>query len=103
MILVARRASTKLLVMTTFALTYVVFAFYTAVLTSEMTVLPPPFTIKSLEDVIDYDYQIMVHDGDFVYQHFATSDAGSVERRVFEQKIRYIQERQFDELEMRFY
>ena len=83
----AKRISTKILLLTTCILFYVIFAFYTAVLTSEMTVMPAPFTVESLRDLLKYDYDIAVWDGDFVYEYLAASPPGSAQSEVFSQKI----------------
>ena len=85
---VAKRTSTKILLIATCILFYVIFAFYTAVLTSEMTVMPAPFTIESLNDILAYDYDIAVWDQDFVYEHLAARPPGSVQSEVFNKKIK---------------
>ena len=85
---VARRTSTKILLLSTCILFYVIFAFYTAVLTSEMTVLPAPFTVESLSDVLAYDFDIAVWDQDFVYENLAASAPETVKWEVFNKKIK---------------
>ena len=77
----------RILFFTTGLSSFVLFGFYTALLTSLMTVQSPAPSLEEFADVLDAGYSLIVVDNSFSYDVLASARSESKLRDIFELKI----------------
>eukprot|EP00095_Tigriopus_kingsejongensis_P003977 maker-scaffold310_size212938-snap-gene-1.21 protein:Tk03977 transcript:maker-scaffold310_size212938-snap-gene-1.21-mRNA-1 annotation:"hypothetical protein BRAFLDRAFT_85341" len=82
------RLPTRILFLFTCATGFVLFSFYTAVLTTNMTVLLAPHRIKSFQDVLGTDYKVVTTQNSAMHSALRDTDPGTSLNKLYESKMR---------------
>ena len=82
------KSSVRLLFVVTCLSTYMIFAYYSAVLTSSMTVLEPQNQLKSYNDIITYSYNMLVLRGSNFETFLKESKPPSIFHEIYEKRIK---------------
>ena len=82
-----KSVSSRILFVTAAFATYFMFAYYSADLTAMMTVVPQPPAIKSFDDVIQHDYNVITYEATSWHSLLKTALPGTAMRKVFDDKM----------------
>ncbi len=79
--------SSKILLISTSAMSYIVYVYYGGDLTATMTAGTISATFKSLQDVLDSEYKFYMLDGSIEYDNFKHAQKGSVRKKLHDGKL----------------
>ena len=83
-----RRLSQKMLLLCVYGYGFLIFAHYSADLTTTMTVQPKGAPFKTFEDVADSDYGVRMFKGNNLHSMLINAEKGTALSKLYEAKIR---------------
>ena len=87
-----KHSAIRFLSITLSMLTLLVFTYYTTQITAEMTSGPPEIPVSTFEDVIHYDYKVIVY-SDYHKNVLAEAHPGSAKYQVYENQVKGVENR----------
>ena len=89
--------SSRILLLTMSALTFVLFTYYGGDLTATMTAGAEQTSLRSFQDILDSEYVLYTREGTAFYDQFQHAELGTVKKKIFDSKLVTLNSEQFFE------